>query len=99
MRILFAGTPDFAAAHLTALIDDGEHDIAAHTEILGDVQAGWKGGDVIVDGVLAPHIHREALLGQTAGKQKLGVELARPGFAWQNNWRLCLDTHPTPQLL
>ena len=29
MKIVFAGTPDFAAAHLQALIDCGQHEIAA----------------------------------------------------------------------
>ena len=29
MKIVFAGTPDFAAAHLQALIDCGQHEIVA----------------------------------------------------------------------
>ncbi|CAA0104552.1 Methionyl-tRNA formyltransferase [Zhongshania aliphaticivorans] len=29
LRLIFAGTPDFAAQHLQALIDDGSHDIVA----------------------------------------------------------------------
>lgn len=29
MRIIFAGTPDFAAAHLQALLDDGQHQVVA----------------------------------------------------------------------
>ena len=29
LRVIFAGTPDFAASHLQALLDDGRHDIVA----------------------------------------------------------------------
>ena len=29
LRLIFAGTPDFAAQHLQALIDDGTHQIIA----------------------------------------------------------------------
>lgn len=29
LRVIFAGTPDFAACHLKALLDDGRHDVVA----------------------------------------------------------------------
>ncbi|WIO74278.1 methionyl-tRNA formyltransferase [Porticoccaceae bacterium LTM1] len=29
LRVIFAGTPDFAAYHLKALLDDGDHDVVA----------------------------------------------------------------------